>query len=363
MHKTNLIIVTILLIISSVFAGETPIDKPAYDSQEYPIPFVLSIVGSNNPHLNPYLDQTTTFHLSLFSGRIHSVQGLQLGAISNHVTSNFVGYDAAGIYSEVGGNFAGYQTTGISSVVYGNFIGLQHTGIYSRVASNFFGLQTSGILNKVDGNFTGMQISGIVNEAQNVRYLQVAGITNKAANVEGVQIAGIVNNADHVKGIQIGLINHSKKLDGIAIGLINTSESGKVHLVAWGSTPEEINVGLKFAPNNYWYTMLSLGNRGGFDEQEVLPVFQSRMGVHMDLVQRLYVEFDLGGGGSLPNGFSALDDGDSYQNMIEARFSLGYKIGSRIAVFGGISQSRIGSEIDWFDGEQGESMPFFGIQL
>ena len=363
--KRNLFTQGLLLISIINFGMSDPSQKEyeGYQPQKPPIPFAFSIVGSSNPNTNLFYNRTTNFHISLFSGNVRSVQGLQVGAVSNFVRSDFFGYDATGIYSQVGGNFSGSQASGIIGNVKGNFFGLQTAGVVNRVGGDFFGLQSSGIVNVVEGDFTGIQVSGVTNQAANVNFLQIAGVKNESKDVEGVQISGVINKADHVRGVQIGLINKSKKLDGIAIGLINLSEAGSVHLVSWGTSPENIQAGIKFAPNDYWYTILSLGNTSGLDDTKALRAFQGRMGIHLDLVQRLFVEMDLGGGNSIPNNFSNLDHASDYHSVIEARLSMGYKIGSRLSVVGGVSNTKIGDDVSWLHQDKGEIKPFFGIQI
>ncbi len=352
-----------ILILNSGF-GQYEIINSDYPHNKVPyFPVVFSVMGSTNPNLNPYVNHNTSFHISIVSGRVRHVQGLQVGGITNVVTSDFIGYDATGIYSKVGGNFSGFQSTGIMSDIEGNYIGMQESGLYSHVGKNFTGIQVSGVLNRVDGNFTGAQIGGVTNHARNVRFIQIAGILNEATNVEGIQIAGVVNRAEHVKGIQIGVINRSKSLDGIAIGLVNLSESGSVHAVAWATAPESIQFGVKFAPNDYWYTMLTLGNLGGSKDEKPSRVFQSRVGVHLDLVQNLYIELDMGGGNSIPNNLFDWDDEDSFQGVLEGRVSVGSKIGKRMAVYGGLSNTRTGDDNGWFQEGSSELQPFVGFQF
>lgn len=326
---------------------------------QQPLPFAFSVSGGA---LNPWQDRVVNFHLSVFSGEVRGVQGLQLGAISNHVTSHFVGYDATGIYSRVDGNYAGFQAGGIVSHVGGHFVGMQTGGVFNKVGADFFGLQTAGILNNVSGNFTGLQISGIHNRSKNVRVAQISGVSNEASDVEGVQIAGIVNHAKHVKGVQIGLINHSEKLDGIAIGLVNLSESGRVHMVSWASSNENFQVGVKFAPNDYWYTILTVGKHSGPGNRDTFGSFESHLGFHIPLVAKFYTEIDVGTGNTLPGDFLTLESMEAEQ-MVEARVALGLRITPRLSVVAGLSQKTVSDDYDFWNGSTGRSKPFFGIQI
>ena len=362
LKRIVLVCVTLSLSITGLASGGPAQDESGLTEYSQPTPFAFSVFGGSNSGFNPYSDRNVNFHLSLFSGQVRSVEGLQIGAISNRVTSNFVGYDATGIYSKVDGNFSGFMAGGLVGRVDGNFIGMQNAGIYNKIGSNFFGFQTAGIMNEVDGDFTGMQVSGIHNESQNIRYFQIAGISNHASDVEGVQIAGIVNDAKYVKGIQIGLVNKSEKLDGIAIGLVNLSESGSVHMVSWGSSIEDFQLGIKFAPNNYWYTTLTMGQELTIAGQDLLTSFQAHMGFHLPLAANFYTEIDLGSGNTIPKKFFSLESEDS-QNTIESRIAVGIKITPRLSIFGGLSHSRNVDDSNFFDASSGETSPFFGIQI
>ena len=357
----------LLLVTLSLFSMGSAADEPSQGLggsvvATQPLPFAFSVFGSANPALNPSADRVVTFHLSLFSGRVKGVQGLQLGAISNHVTSDFIGYDATGIYSRVDGNFAGFQAGALASRVDGIFIGMQNGGIYNKVGSDFFGFQVSGVVNEVIGDFTGFQVSGIHNTSHRVKFAQIAGISNQATDVEGVQIAGIVNNAKHVKGVQIGLINRSEKLDGIAIGLVNLSKSGSIHLVSWGSLNEDYQIGVKFAPNDYWYTTLTMGQQALPSGQNRLSSFESHMGFHVPLAAKFYAEIDLGSGNTIPDKFWSWESGES-QHILETRLGIGVQITPRFSVVAGFSDKRTFDDLDTWNGSTQEIKPFFGIQI
>lgn len=385
-HQLILLLILSLILSVSASANET--------SNNHPLPFAFSVSGGSNAMLNPWKDRVVNFHISLFSGQVHGVNGMQLGLISNRVTGDFLGYDATGIFSRIDGNFLGFQagalsnkiggnfngmqsggiyneigsnyfgmqSSGIINVVGNNFIGMQTGGIYNKVGGNFLGLQTSGIANKVDGDFTGLQIAGIHNESGDVKHVQISGISNEAEDVEGVQIAGIVNNAGHVRGVQIGLINRSEELDGIALGLVNISKSGSVHLVSWASDVEDFQVGVKFAPNDYWFTILTVGQQMHTPEEKQLRSFESHMGFHLPLAAKFFTEIDLGTGNTFPNDVFAWDSND-YERFTEARISLGLQITPRLSIFAGLSNRRTYDEQDSWSGSTVEARPFFGIQI
>jgi len=355
--------------------------EPTQDSKSV-TPFVFSFYDSADPAMNPFAELTTNFHLTIISGRVGSVNGLQIGGLFNHVKYDFIGYDATGISSTVGGDFSGFQSTGIYNHVDGSYVGIQEAGIYNRINSNFLGIQTAGVINRVEGLFEGIQTAGIYNYSQQGRGIQTAGVINHvegsfegiqtvgiynlSQQMKGMQIAGIVNVADQVNGIQIGLVNLSDKLDGIAIGLVNISKAGSIHAIGWSGGAMNLNAGIKFAPNDYWYTVLSLGREGEFADDKDKTSIGYYMGFHIPipLAQKFYTELDIGSN-SVFNGdlFDDRDFEDKVSRALETRASLGFRLHRRLSLFAGLVHTRTGKNIDWFSGGKTETSPFFGIQF
>ena len=318
------------------------------------VPFIFSFFDNANPAMNPFAERATNFHLTIISGRVGSVLGLQIGGLVNFVKYDFTGYDATGISSTIEGNFSGFQTTGIYNRVAGSFVGIQDVGIYNFVGSDFTGIQTAGIINQVDGMFNGIQIAGISNTVKQP--------------FSGMQIAGIVNNAGQVKGMQIGLVNRSKKLDGIAIGLVNISETGSVHGTAWSGGAMDLNAGLKFAPNHYWYTILSLGRGSNFadneDEDETSFGYYMGFRLPVPIVPSLFAELDIGNNSIFAG--DLFDDSeweDKASMAFETRASLVFRIHKRLSFVAGVVQTRIGDDFSQFSENETEYSQFFGIQF
>ena len=355
-------VVVTSLTLSTAYSGTPAIHDEHIGTIHRPIPFAFSIAAGPNALLNPWKDRVVNFHLSIFAGQVGGVQGLQLGAIYNQVQGDFVGYDATGIYSHITGNFAGFQAGGLINRVDGHYVGMQNAGIMNRIGDGYFGMQSAGILNQVSGNFIGLQVGGIRNETEDVKGVQIAGISNEAEDVEGVQISGLINEAGRVRGVQIGVINRSKKLDGIALGLINLSQSGKVHLISWGSSESDYQVGVKFAPNDYWYTILTMGQLQDPFGSSQLTSFESHLGFHLPLMAKFFTEIDLGTGNTAPR--TLVDwDSDEYHQMVEARIALGLRITPRLSLVGGVSSRRTYDGHDFWDHGKDEVKPFLGIQL
>ncbi len=362
MKIQRLILAAVIASLSVAFAQDS--GKAMEREFEVDTPFIFSLYDNPNPKLNPYSDMSTNFHLSLVYGRVGYVDGLQLGALINQVNNDMVGFDAAGIFSFVDGNFAGYQSAGIFGRVEESFIGIQDNGIYSYIGSDFTGLQSTGITNQVKGSFTGIQIAGISNNAAQVEGVQIGGIANFTDEVVGAQIAGIVNNAGVVHGVQIGLVNLSDELDGIALGLVNISKAGQTLGIAWSGGANAINAGVKFAPNDYWYTILSLGRENDFDEEGTSLGFYA--GVRISLMTRVYAELDLGSVSLMNDNMFDEDEDDlddEVTNALESRASLGFRLTERVSFFAGVVHSRTGDNIDWSSGGETETGLFFGLQF
>ena len=352
--KNQLVIV--VLVISSL-SGVLAVNSGKLDTGVFPeqestqvIPFIFSFFDSSDPTMNPFAELTTNFHLTIISGRVGSVDGLQIGAIVNHVKYDFTGYDATGIASTIEGDYSGFQTTGIYSRVDGSFIGIQDVGIYSFIGSDFLGIQTTGITNRVEGSFKGIQI---------------AGISNNTKQLEGLQIAGIVNSADQVNGIQIGLVNLSGELNGIAIGPVNISKAGSVHGVGWSGGAMEMNAGIKFAPNNYWYTILSLGRGGDFTDDKDDTSIGYYMGFRFPLLgPSFFAELDIGGNSVfIGDLFDDRDWEDKVSRALETRASLVFQLNKRLSLFAGLAHTRTGDDISRFTGGKTDTSPFLGIQF
>ena len=185
-------LILMVMLTVSTMAHETQTDPP--------LPFAFSISGGSNAVLNPWKDRVVNFHISLFSGQVHGVDGMQIGLISNRVTGDFHGYDATGISSRIDGNFNGFQAGALSNNIGGNFIGMQSGGIYNKIGSNYFGMQSAGIVNVVGESFIGMQTGGIFNKV--------------GGDFLGLQTSGIFNEVDGDFQLYVVSDNGQQLLDG-----------------------------------------------------------------------------------------------------------------------------------------------------
>lgn len=135
------------------------------------------------------------FRLNLFVGRHRDVYGLDVGAIGNETTGEFVGVQAAGLYNRVGWSEGAFQ----------------FAGILNRSAGDFAGLQAAFAANVADGTMTGFQ----------------CGLVNRAARLDGLQI-GFFNIAETGSGVQIGVWNSAQSLEGLQIGLGNYNADSSI---------------------------------------------------------------------------------------------------------------------------------------
>ena len=128
--------------------------------------------------------------VNLFVGRHRDVYGLDVGAIGNETTGDFVGVQAAGLYNRVGWSEGAFQ----------------FAGILNRSTGDFAGLQAAFAANVADGTMTGFQ----------------CGLVNRAARLDGLQI-GFFNIAETGSGVQIGFWNSAQSLEGLQIGFGNVN--------------------------------------------------------------------------------------------------------------------------------------------
>ena len=157
------------------------------------------------------------FRLNLFVGRHRDVYGLDVGAIGNETTGEFVGVQAAGLYNRVGWSEGAFQ----------------FAGILNRSAGDFAGLQAAVAANVADGTMTGFQCS----------------LFNRAARLNGLQI-GLFNFVEAGSGFQCGLFNRAARLNGLQIGLFNFVESGSGYQIGLWNSAQSLE-GLQIGLGNY----------------------------------------------------------------------------------------------------------------
>ncbi|MFC2133757.1 hypothetical protein ACFLTH_04000 [Bacteroidota bacterium] len=308
------------------------------------LPFNLSVFYPLS--MNKSDDVVTNFNLSLLYGRVGSVSGVELGGLVNYVKRDVSGLEISGIVNIVGTGLQGWQMAGIYNYVGGDASFLQDAGIANLVEGDFTGAQFAGITNILKGELNGLQ----------------SAVVNIAGDVYGAQM-GTVNIGAAVSGVQIGVINIADKIDGIPIGLINIAKEGNVHALVWGSNVILMNVGVKFAVNDYFYSILSGGYNNNSKNLAKSLAVGYHMGLHFPVQDNFYLETDIGGY-TVDNAelFKAAE-GTVNQNMLQIRLMAGYQISEKLSIFGGIGNNySVDNNQKFVDGKN-EIMFMAGLQL
>ena len=296
--------------------------------------------------INKNDDVVTNFNLSLLYGRVGSVSGVELGGLVNYVKRDVSGLELSGIVNIVGTGMKGWQMAGIYNYVGGDASFIQDAGIANLVEGDFTGAQFAGIVNIIKGELNGLQSS----------------VVNIAGDVYGVQM-GTVNIGAAVSGVQIGVINIADKIDGIPIGLINIAKQGNVHALAWGSNIILMNVGVKFAVNDYFYSILSGGyNNNSINMAKSLAVGY-HMGLHFPIQNNFYLESDIGWYLVDNDKLFKEEEGIVNQNMLQLRLIACYKIAESLSLFAGIGNNYSVDDDSKFSDGKSEIMFMAGLQL
>ena len=312
--------------------------------------------------INKNDDVSTNVNLSWLYGKVGSVSGIELSGCVNQVKRDVQGFESAGILNYVSGKMEGFQSAGVANHIGNTMQGFQTAGVYNHVKGDVTFFQSAGIVNHVEGDFEGVQVAGIVNDLRgNLSGLQTSTV-NIAGNVDEVQIS-VVNIAKRVNGVQIGVVNIAKKIDGIPIGLVNYAEDGKIHPVLWSSNIFLGNFGVKFAVNDYFYSILSLSNNNQLNDVSKSIAVGYTMGLHFSLQDKLFIDCDLGGYSVDNEKLFKVDEGVKNQNMLQARLIVGYKLFEKLSIFGGVGQNYALDHDQHIDDGEYETLFLAGLQL
>lgn len=168
-------------------SGVTPVSLGLLPPVQFP-PEKFTIVGAR---------------ISALYGQHQEVYGIDIGALGNITTQNFVGLAVAG--------------------------GFNHTKNMATV----LGLQAAGGANINTGKLKVFGLQAALGANINTGEARIFGLQFAAANlashtkIYGVQ-AGLYNVAQEVYGFQIGLVNKTEYLHGLQIGLLNIYSKGTV---------------------------------------------------------------------------------------------------------------------------------------
>ena len=119
------------------------------------------------------------------------------------------------------------------------------------------------------GDMQGAQVAP-VNWANTLHGVQT-GVVNMARVAQGVQV-GVANITGDHRGLKVGVVNVAESMDGVMVGVVNIAQDAKfafgllnfikrgtLHVDAWVSDVNLVNVGVKFGAR-HTYTVIS----GGF---------------------------------------------------------------------------------------------------
>ncbi len=346
--------------ISFAGSGLTIINSEAPQNTNNHMPVNISVLYPLSINKND--DVSTNINLTLFYGKVGSVSGVELSGYVNHVKRDVQGFEAAGLVNVVGGKMLGFQSAGVVNYVGSNFDGFQSAGVYNHVCGNATFFQAAGTANYAEGNFEGFQASGVANILKGKLTGFQASTINIAGDVDGVQVS-VVNVAKKVNGVQIGVINIARKIDGIPIGLINYAKEGKVHPVVWGSNIILSNFGVKFAVNDYFYSIFSAGYNNQLSNVSKSLAVGYAMGLHFPVQNRLFIDCDLGGYTVDNEKLFEADEGVKNQFMLQWRLIAGFNLLEKLSIFVGAGQNYAFDHDQHIDEGKYEPMFLAGLQL
>lgn len=142
----------------------------------------------------------TGARVSTLFGRHNNVYGLDLGAIGNITTQNFVGLAVAGGFN---------MTKGTTEIL---LLQLAGGANINSGKTSIYGVQLAlgANINSAEDRLIGLQAAALANLSENTAvYGAQVGLYNRARDVYGLQI-GLVNDANSLHGIQIGLVNFNR---------------------------------------------------------------------------------------------------------------------------------------------------------
>ena len=305
---------------------------------------------------------STNINLSWLYGKVGAVDGVDLSGWVSQVGRDAHGLQATGIVGLVANNMQGFQAAGVYNYVGSTVEGAQAAGVYNRAGGDVSLVQAAGIINTVGGDFEGIQAAGVVNVLRGKLTGLQASTVNLAGDVDGVQVC-VVNTAGRVRGFQVGVVNIARSIDGIPIGLVNYAEEGTVHPVVWGSNMMLTNLGAKFAVNEHFYSVFSVGHNNQSEDVGTSLALGYAMGVHLPVQSDVYVDIDLGGLSIDNDELFRADKGVKNQSMLQARLTVGYELVDKLSIFGGIGQNYVLDHDEAFSDGDYRTQLLAGLQL
>jgi hypothetical protein len=210
------------------------------------------VAGPGNP-----AERHVAFEADLFYGRVAALSGVSLSLAGVFRSDGAArGVQLASIGYSNGSTAGGVRIGGVFGHGAGRFSGMALGGVVEVSQDDVVGAQMSGALALNTATVTGLQVGGAVGIAQRIEGLQLS-LINVGGSVDGAQI-GLVNIAGEVKGVQLGLVNVAREVKGVSLAFVPYSTRGRTQPVAWTSTTQPLNVGLRFYTGAL-YVMPSFG--------------------------------------------------------------------------------------------------------
>ncbi len=276
---------------------------------------------------------------SMFSLGLNQVDGDMQG-VQMTLGNNQVGNTMRGVQLSLGMNSTGKHMQGAQLSTGANLSTLNHQGVQMAVGYNYagatmMGIQLSSGANVTKGNMIGLQLSSGVNISQSyANGLQLGTVNISRGTLQGGQL-GLVNIGDKIQGVQIGLINIANDVSGLPLGLFNFIKNGNNRLHYWTDEMANQNVGFSMG-SKYMYSIYNVS----------IPVTNTHislgigLGLHFPSSEHFYWEME-----AIAEYIHPLDGsfqwwweaGYKSSIMYRGRLALGWKIGKRFSVIGGIS--------------------------
>jgi hypothetical protein len=234
------------------------------------------------------------------------------------------GFQLASIGNTDGASLDGVRIGGVLGHGAGRVSGVALAGVVEVNRADVLGAQVSGVLAVGTATVTGLQVGGAVSIARRIEGLQL-GLVNVGGSVDGAQI-GLVNVAGDVAGAQLGLINVAREVEGVSLAFVPYSRRGRTQPVAWYSSTQPLNVGLRFHTGAL-YVMPSFGLDPGGAESRYAPGLS--LGARIPLGP-LFIDLDV-------NYSTPTVDGrfDEHNVDLHYRALLGWSLHDAFAVFAG----------------------------
>jgi hypothetical protein len=324
----------------------------------------LSIFHPLSTNSNP--DAHANLALSIFQSRIGELHGIGVHPLVSEVGGSLSGVQVTGAYLLVRGPLSGILLTGGIANVRGEAHALQLAGIGNFGDGGVSGLQVAGVINSDRGPVKGVQIAGLLNmngaETGGLQLSSVAnisegpmhgiqaalgvnlaqeeiqgmqfGLANLAGAIDGTQL-GFYNIASKASGIQLGAINYAGTNEGIPIGMINLSpNSGRLEVVAFGSTLSAANVGVRTTVNRFQST-LSAGGPDLEGDVETAAFLTWAYGYRLPLGSRCGVSADFGWSHIMPEKSDDPLENDRLHFALSFRVLPEIRLSDNVALFAG----------------------------